>query len=80
MTRYAPPELTPAQQRERDRRIRVALIEHQLDERRPFGGTATGSRMPCSCGEQNWINSTRDMALSRGRAHVATEIAKALDR
>lgn len=44
----------------------------------PNGGTATGSTCECTCGEMNFINSARDMALSKAFRHLADMQADAL--
>ena len=54
--------------------VEEVLAAHVLGETE--GGSATGSRCRCSCGEENYINSTRDMALRKARAHVAAELAQ----
>lgn len=58
--------------------IASVLREHRIGETE--GGTATGSACPCSCGEQNWINSTRDMAARKARTHVAEQLAALFDQ
>jgi hypothetical protein len=59
-----------------ERVIATVLREHRTGLAN--GGTATGSWCECSCGERNWINSTRDMAANKALYHVAAAVADRL--
>lgn len=51
------------------------LAAHQLSE--PGGGTATGSRCACTCGEVLRTPGDRDYVMTLGRRHVARALAEA---
>ena len=42
------------------------------------GGSSTGSWCACTCGERNFINSTRDMARRKAEAHLADALRAAM--
>ncbi len=65
--------LPPVDSRSLSERFDAVLRDHVIGP--VTGGTATGSRWTCSCGDTALLAGTRGVAEASGRAHIANELA-----